>query len=62
MMEDNDNDSNQENANSDNSLQGWETYNLANSNHYPIIYTNEFGWEQQCQYIHYVLKNGIPTI
>jgi hypothetical protein len=62
MADDSDADSDQENVNPNNSLQGWETYDPANNNHYPIYYTDEFGREQLCCYIRYVLENGIPTI
>jgi len=62
MADDDGTDSDQENIDPDNSLQGWETYDPANNNHYPICYTDEFGREQQCRYIRYVLRNGIPTI
>ena len=57
-----DNNSDKENVDPDNSMQGWETYDPANSNHYPITYTDEFGQKQQCHYICYILQNGIPTI
>jgi hypothetical protein len=62
MVDSDDADSNQENVDPDNSLQGWDTYDPANHNCYPIHYTDKFGHEQQCCYICYILQNGIPTI
>jgi hypothetical protein len=46
MADDKSADSNQENMDPENLLQGWEMYDPANENHYPICYTDEFGQEQ----------------
>ncbi len=55
-------DSNIENDPRDILLREWEEYNPNNSNHYPVTYTDEFGWQTQACYICYIFDEGIPTV
>lgn len=43
-------------------LRDWLEYNPTDTNHYPVKYTDEWGWSKICKYIRYTMLEGIPTI